>query len=110
MKYLLLFFLLVSLILFTGCGVGYFGPVIPPQGLLFSGTSAPLDTDANNTNLGSKTGEASTHNILGLIAFGDCSVYSAARDGGLTTVNHIDCKYLNILGIYQCFTTVAYGE
>ena len=110
MKYLLLFSLLICLVIFTGCGVGYWAPVIPPQGGLISITSAPLDTDAENTNLGSKTGESSSHNILGLVAFGDCSVYSAARDGGLNTVNHIDYKYLNILCIYQCFTTVAYGE
>ena len=110
MKYLSLVFLLICLVVFTGCAIGYFAPVIPPTGGLVSIISAPLDTDAENTKLGSKEGESSCHNILGLVAFGDCSVYSAARDGGLTTVNHIDYKYLNILCIYQCFTTVAYGE
>ena len=108
MKYLFLFFLLISLLLFCGCA--YFAPVIPPQGGIFSAITAPMDTDAENTNMGSKTGEASVHSILGLIAFGDCGVYSAARDGGLTSVNHVDYKYLNVFGIYQCFTTVAYGD
>jgi hypothetical protein len=48
--------------------------------------------------------------ILGIVSTGDCSIDAAAKDGGLNKVNHLDYDYMNILGIYQKVTVIAYGE
>ena len=99
----------LSLLLLTSCGF-YMAPVMPPSGLLFGSVKAPIDTNADNTTIGSKTGEAASISILGLFAFGDCSINSAARDGNMSTVTHADYNYTNVLWIYQSFTTIVYGD
>jgi hypothetical protein len=93
--------------LITGC---YTAPVIPALGGAFTNTQAPLDVDYDETQLGSKTGKASTVAILGLFAWGNASTAAAARDGGITTIRHADYEFLNVLGLYQSFTTVVRGD
>ena len=92
-------------VLFTGC---LSAPFVPPRGL-YSEISAPLSTEGA-IDVGSKKGEATAKTILGLVATGDCSIAAAAKNGGLTTIKHIDYKYKNILGIVQETTVVVYGE
>jgi hypothetical protein len=98
------------LVFLTGCGIGYFSPVVPPMGIFFESTKAPMDINVERTELGSKQGEANSVSILGLFAFGDCSISTAARNGSIKTVNHADYSYLNVLGIYQSYTTIVYGD
>ena len=90
---------------FTGC---ISAPFTPPMGL-YSEVSAPLSTEGA-IDIGSKTGEATAKTILGLVATGDCSIATAAKNGKLTTINHVDYKYKNILGIVQETTVIVYGE
>lgn len=97
------------MIITTGCGL-YQAPIVPPGGLLFANIKAPIDIDTEKTELGTKTGEASTVAVLWLFSFGDCSINAAARNGNLQTINHVDYGYTNILGLYQCFTTIVYGD
>lgn len=85
-------------------------PFMPPVGGAFTSIEAPLDVDYDSTTLGMRTGEASSHNILGLIAFGDASTQAAAMAGGLLSINHADYKILHILGIYTKTTVVVYGD
>jgi hypothetical protein len=85
-------------------------PVVPPTALLYTNIKAPLDIDAQNTPIGSRRGESSSRNILGLAAFGDASLRAAAEDGGLQLIQTADYSYFNILGVYQKYTTVVYGE
>lgn len=85
-------------------------PVIPPLGGVYSEIQAPLDIDLHETTLGSKQGRSESFAILSLIAMGDASVAGAARKGGLSTIHHVDYEYFNVLGIYQKFTTVVYGD
>lgn len=86
-------------------------PVVPPFGFDVNITKAPVDITFDKTSIGSKRGESSSYSILfSIVAFGDASVYAAAREGNITTVNQIDCDLLNILGLYTRYTTVVYGE
>lgn len=95
----------LPLALLTGC---LSAPFQPPSGVV-SVTRAPLSTEGN-WEVGSKRGEASSTSILGLYAEGDCSVGTAARNGGLKKVGHVDYEYLNIIGIWQKATVIVYGE
>jgi len=66
MKTTLLLALIVGCLVGTGCAGIPIAPVMPPPGLLISSYTAPLDTDVDKTDLGSKQGEASSYAILGL--------------------------------------------
>jgi len=96
-------------LLTTGCG--YVAPVMPPQGWIYADISAPMDIDVDQTVVtGPRMGEAESTSILALVATGDCSITTAAQNGGVNTVNHVDYAYMNVLFVYQKFTTRVYGE
>jgi hypothetical protein len=81
------------------------------SGCLYTNVLTPFDTDLNRTVLGQKKGEASNQSVLWLIAWGDASTAAAAKQGALTTVNHMDREVLIVLfGLYTKTTTIVYGE
>lgn len=81
---------------------------IPAIGLLYSEYTAPVTATSNPNSF--KKGEAEVMSILGLVAVGDASIETAAKNGGITKIHHIDHKTWNILGIYGKYTTIVYGE
>ena len=71
----------------------------------------PLDTDVHDTTLGSKTGISKTQSVLWLFAWGDAGTAAAAKNGGITTVTHLDSRYFSVLfGAYTFRETIAYGD
>ena len=93
---LLLRIALLSLPLFSGCLVN---------------VKVPLDTDLDRTELGSKVGEASVQSVLWLVFWGDSGTQAAAKQGGITVINHADQEILTILfGVYARETTIVYGD
>jgi len=97
--------------LMSGCAA-YRAPVMPPSAFVFSDIKAPLSTELNeSTAVGTSQGAASASSVLGMFAWGDASVNTAAKQGGLSTVNYADYEYLSVLfGVYTRFTTVAHGN
>lgn len=83
-------------------------PFQPPMGMV-SHVKAPLSTDGNWT-VGKKSGSASVKCVLGVFAWGDCSLTAAAENGGLKRVDYIDYSYDNIIGVWQTVRLTAYGE
>ncbi len=80
-------------------------------GCIYANIKSPLDTDLQQTKLGAKTGTASNHQILGLVAWGDASTQAAAANGGITTLNHADEEWFSVLWfVYGRQTTVVYGD
>jgi len=80
-------------------------------GCLYAHVRTPLDTDLATTKLGSKTGESTARSLLWLFAWGDAGTAAAAKDGGLTTLNHMDAEVLVVLfGLYTETTTIVYGD
>lgn len=78
---------------------------------VYSRVKIPLDVDLDRTELGAKTGEASSQSLLWLVAWGDSGMQAAAQNGGLETLNHADQKVFSILfGLYSRQTTVVYGD
>ncbi len=96
-----------SAMLFTGC---LSAPFVPPLGGVYTEVSAPLSVDQNKTAVTAKKGEASSTCILCLVSWGDVSTKTAAQNGGLKTINHLDYSYFNVLGIYQKTTVTAFGD
>jgi hypothetical protein len=56
-----------------------------------------------------KSGSATASSILGIYASGDCSIEAAARNGGITRIDHVDHHTWNVVGFYSEFTTTVYG-
>jgi TRL (tRNA-associated locus)-like protein len=80
-------------------------------GCLYSHVKTPLDTDINKTILGHKVGTASAYSVLWLFAWGDMSVAAAARDGGITSLRHMDGESFQILfGLYSKQSIIVYGD
>ena len=103
--------LVVSIIFGSvGCGI-YQAPVIPPNALIVTSIKAPLSINYDATPLSTRKGAAESIMVLGLVAFGDCSITTAARNGELKVVNYADYEYFSVLfGIFTRFVVVAYGE
>lgn len=81
------------------------------QGCLYSKVQRPLDTDFENTTLGTKIGVSDATSILWLFAWGDAGTKAAADNGGITTIKHADAKSTIILfGLYVHVETVVYGD
>jgi hypothetical protein len=102
---------IVSVLIFSTGMVGCIGaPVVPPTGLIYTDMDAPLSLGGGGRDVGSKRGESSVTAILGLFSTGDGSVKKAAANGRITQIKHVDYNFRNIIGIYQEYTTVVYGD
>ena len=81
------------------------------MGCLYVDTRVPLDTDVSVTRLGEKIGTSSVHSVLWLFAWGDGGTAAAAKNGGITTVTHLDSRYqMYLFGLYSRIDTIAYGD
>ena len=104
MRLLLCFALLLSTIALTGCVMPN-SPVVAGIVIDQKGPVAGFDSAAGAT----KVGRAKAEGIL-IVGYGDASIDTAAKNGGITKIHHADTECLNILGIYARYETVVYGE
>jgi hypothetical protein len=81
------------------------------SGCVYMNVKSPLDTDLDQTRLGSKVGESQAQSILGLVAWGDAGTQAAAKEGGITTLRHADTELFSILVfVYARQRTIVYGD
>lgn len=100
---------LFSVAALSGCARAVGAPV---TGFLVTNTKTPsyrLQAPLDATTA-SKTGSASAISILGLIGIGDASITTAAKNGKITKIHHVDQETFSFLGIYASYTVVIYGE
>ncbi len=84
---------------------------VSATGCVYTNITAPLDTDLDATELGSKVGRSEAQSVLGLVAWGDAGTQAAANEGGITTLRHADREVFSILGVvYVRSRTVVYGD
>ena len=85
--------------------------ILATSGCIYTHVTMPLSTELNKTDLGHKQGESSMYSLLWLFAWGDAGAASAARNGGITVLTHMDRDLLSILfGVYGRVTTIVYGD
>ena len=81
------------------------------SGCFYAHVTTPLDRNVDRTVLGQKTGKAEMESVLWAVAWGDAGTSAAAKNGGITTVNHMDNEFLSVFfGIYTRSTTIVYGD
>jgi hypothetical protein len=94
------------IILFQGCAVNG-----PGTGMLFSSYQGPVAVTPYPVTETAKVGEGTASCILGLFSIGDASIHSAAAKAGITKIQHVDYKFMNVLfGIYSEYKIIVYGE
>jgi hypothetical protein len=94
---MLIMTLVLAAIMLTGC--------------LYSHVTLPYGTELNKTELGHKKGTACLYSVLWLFAWGDAGAAAASKNGGITTLTHMDRETYSLLfGIYTRHTTIVYGD
>ena len=58
----------------------------------------------------SKVGTAEVKGYVGLVALGDASIQTAARDAGITRIHHVDYQAKSYVGVYTIYTVIVYGD
>lgn len=81
----------------------------PVNGFLYTNISGPLTVGANQ-DTPTKVGRATSRSIFGVYAVGDSSIETAAKNGGITKIHHVDYETQTVLGVIADFTTVVYGN
>ncbi len=102
MKHLLGFFLVAAL--FSSCAVGK----SPIAGFAYTDIKDGLAVTSNTG--ASKVGISTATGYVGVVAMGDASIESAAKNGGITRIQHVDYHTKSILGLYTTYTTIVYGQ
>src|SRR5215831_644502 len=85
-----------------------------PVGVIYSSTVAPSTVDraevGGDGKTAPKTGRACATGILGLVAFGDASLDTAKKAGGITSVHSVEYEGTGFLGfIYSNACTIVHG-
>lgn len=89
----------------SGCAVA----TAPVNGLLYSHVTAPVGL-SGSADKPTKVGRSHARSILGLYASGDASIDTAAKNGGISKIHHVDHETQIILGVIADYTTIVYGN
>ena len=101
-----LFLISFAALILSGCA--YNSPV---PGVFFTGTTFPSgDKVKLDSETASKQGKSSCYSVFALVAFGNCSITSAMRDGGITKIHHVDSSSMNVYIFFFKYDTIVYGE
>ena len=58
----------------------------------------------------SKVGTAEVKGYVGLVALGNASIQTAAREAGITRIHHVDYQTKYYVGVYTIYTIIVYGD
>lgn len=102
-KISLMVLVLFVAVMLNGCATPY------PMGMIYTEVKAPVAAGDGGMNY-SKIGTSKATSILGIVALGDCSIKTAAANGGIKTIKYVDYEAKNILGFYGEYITTVYGD
>lgn len=108
--------LIACLTVFTS-GCAAVGPNVGANGLIYNDTTLPNypaptagnASFAQDSSLTPVAGKATTHDVLGLVSWGNAGTRQAAVNGDVTQIKTIDVGTYNVLGIYSERTTEVSG-
>lgn len=90
---------------FSGCAMTVGSPA---TGFILNSAKGPGHAATPHKIM--KEGRSTCQSILGLVASGDCTISTAAKNGGITKVATVDFDVSNILGIFAKTTIIVTGE
>ena len=81
------------------------------SGCIYSRIQIPLDTNFDNTELGTKEGRSTCRSLGYLFAWGNAGVRAAAMDGDIKIIKHADRETMILFFcLYTQLTTIVHGE
>ena len=80
----------------------------PVQGIFYTDVKDGLAVTGNAGS--SKVGTAEVKGYVGVVALGDASIQTAAREAGITRIHHVDYQAKSYVGIYTIYTIIVYGD
>lgn len=82
------------------------------MGLFYTDATYPVTaTGAKVQDLSKlKKGTASTNNILFVVETGDASIDTAAKNGGIKKITHVDITEKSVFIFWRGVTVTVYGE
>jgi hypothetical protein len=81
------------------------------SGCLFAHVRTPMGTVNRTISVQDKSGSSSCDSLLWLVAWGDCGIQAAAKDGNLTTLEYADEEIMSVcFGLWIHSTTIVYGK
>lgn len=80
-----------------------------PTGIVYTEVKLPVNVTSNGQAY-ARIGVAECKSVMGLVAFGDCSIETAKKQGGVSKVYHVDWEARSVLGILGEYRLVVYGE
>ncbi len=89
----------------TGCAM----TVGPVTGVAYTNAKYPW-TATGSPKEPTRVGRATVRSFFGFVATGDASIQTAAQNGGITEIHHVDYEAQNIFGVVADFTVVVYGN
>lgn len=90
------------------CPSGCLPPKAPVYGIAYMDVKGPEEATPNL--LGKKMGKGTCQSVLGVVAKGDCSIETAARQANITRITHVDHHSETILLVYSKYTILVYGN
>lgn len=91
--------------LLGGCAVA----IGPTTGLMYTNAKYPWMATSSPKEP-TRVGRATVRSFFGAIATGDASIQTAAQNGGITEIHHVDYEAQNVAGVIADFTVVVYGN
>ena len=114
MKWITTTMSLCALLLLTGCVSSQISQFAPPPGFIVTSYDAPLCLDMDETVTLEENGDASGYFIWDVIftglnvAWGDCSLNRAIKNGDDIPIGAADYHHFSVLGIYRKTTITVY--
>lgn len=93
----------VSAFMLTGCA----GSMSPVAGMLYTDASGFALISGNASTV--KVGKTMCTSYFGMVGVGDCSIQTAAKNGNIKKIHHVDYHNSSILGWAKIEVSV-YGE
>lgn len=104
MKKLLASIAMVAAATLTGCASTY------PVASIYQNFKLPVAATDSKISTQYKVGTSQVKSFCGLVAVGDASIQTAAKNGNITVIHHVDWEVQNVLGIIGTYRCIVYGE
>ena len=111
MKKIIMVVICMSLLCIVSCVIPVAESTPLAGGLIYSNMrfSGKLP-NVENAQPGPKAGSSEMSEVLWCVTSGNASISQAARNGGISKIKTVEHEYVNVLLIYQKYTTYVTGE
>lgn len=83
---------------------------IPHESVIYNNMRIDGDFNPANSAKAIISGRGCIRMVIGMAAWGDAGAGRIAYDSGIKRIARIDHHYFSVLGVYNSYCTIVYGE